>query len=683
MSSPSRSWLAKASIALAVGLIATFAPIPALTFAAVPVLERLPVDGTAVAGAQTRDHDHDHGDLDGDRVLDSALNVEEFSTVGVLLDGAPSEPVMVRTRSVDGNWSDWRELAVELDEGPDADSAEAAAAGAVAATEPIWVADAVGYELTMAATDADGAQVALVREEQRRVVTEATPLADAAMPRAFDIATRAAWGAQAVSSVSYGSTIDLAVVHHSVSSNSYSQAEVPGVIRGIQAYHMGGRGWSDIGYNFVVDRFGGVWEGRAGSLDGPTIGAHAAGFNTNSVGVVVLGDYTSATPSSAAVESVSRVVGWKLASHGTNPVGTVTRTAGTGSTRYAPGTTVQIPRVVGHGDVGSTSCPGSVRNSLGAIRPRAQEWAEWSWAASRPIGSLDAVGVGPGQVVATGWAADPDASAPMSVRMTVGSATVTGQSSIERPDVAALYPFAGSRAGFQVVANGVAPGYQDMCVTLVNQNFGLGDESLGCRPVVVPDPSGRAPTGSVDEASGFTGGFTMSGTYAIAAPGSVTQVGVEVDGTVSRWVTPSNNRFSARVVGVTAGTKRVCAVARSSFGTDTRINCRLVEVGGAAAIGSVDRIEYADGRIHVAGWALDPESTGAIPVGIAIGATRETQLATLPRADVAAAHPGYGAEHGFAASAPVGPGSHQVCVAFGAVGEGPSVLARCEQVIVK
>ena len=187
----------------------------------------------------------------------------------------------------------------------------------------------------------------------------------------------------------------------------------------------------------------------------------------------------------------------------------------------------------------------------------------------------------------------------------------------------------------------------------------------------------------MDEASGFTGGFTMSGTYAIAAPGSVTQVGVEVDGTVSRWVTPSNNRFSARVVGVTAGTKRVCAVARSSFGTDTRINCRLVEVGGAAAIGSVDRIEYADGRIHVAGWALDPESTGAIPVGIAIGATRETQLATLPRADVAAAHPGYGAEHGFAASAPVGPGSHQVCVAFGAVGEGPSVLARCEQVIVK
>ncbi len=163
----------------------------------------------------------------------------------------------------------------------------------------------------------------------------------------------------------------------------------------------------------------------------------------------------------------------------------------------------------------------------------------------------------------------------------------------------------------------------------------------------------------------------------------MTRIGVEVDGTVVQWVTPSANRFSARVVGLTAGTKRVCAVARTSFGTDTRINCRLVTVTGSSAIGSVDRIEYADGRIHVAGWALDPESTGAIPVGITIGATRETQLATLPRADVAAAYPGYGAEHGFAASAPVGTGNHQVCVAFGAVGAGPSVLARCEQVVVK
>lgn len=670
--------LVKASIALTVVLIALLAPLPSFTIADVPVLDRIEVTGTPSAGATTLDG-HDLGE---GRLSEVASTIEEFSTVGVLLDSPPTAPIMVRTRTDDGRWDEWRELAVALDEGPDGDSAEAA--GSVLATEPLWVGEAIGYELNISAEDAEGAEVAVVREHQRRVVAQSTPLAGAAVPRSVDISTRAAWGAAPPSDqVSYGSTIDLAVVHHSVSANDYGPSAVPGMIRSIQAFHMQGRGWSDIGYNFVVDRFGGVWEGRAGSLDGPTIGAHAGGFNTNSVGVVVLGDYSSASPSGAAIESVSRVAGWKLASHGTNPVGTVTRVAGTGSTRYAPGTTVNLPRVVGHRDVGSTSCPGSVWNTLGSIRPRAQDWAEWSWAASVPIGSVDGYGVGPGQVVATGWAADPDATSPMTVRMTVGGVTATARSVISRPDVQAVHPFAGPSSGFQVVANGVPPGYQDVCVTALNQNFGLGDLSLGCRPVIVTDPTGRAPTGSVDTATGFNGGFDVSGSFSIAAPGSVSQVGIEVDGSVRQWVAPSAQRFAGRIVGVTAGSKRVCAIARTSFGTETRINCRLVDVAGGSAIGSVDRIEYADGRIHVAGWALDRETLGSIPVRVSIGSVSETLLATWRRDDVAAAYPGYGPDHGFAASAPVGPGEHKVCVEFGGAGAGSNVLARCEQVVVK
>lgn len=714
---PARRRFAKAAIALVMGVLASFAPLPSMTFATVPVLQRLQVTGGAVAGAEeleelraaveehdapqdtvsdvatapgdvagadtAESHDEQH-QIGDDRVADVVTALEPFSTMGVLFDDEPSEPVLVRTRAADGRWGDWRELGVEVDEGPDADSAEAKAAGSRFGSEPIWVGDATGYELNLAPGDASGAEVALVREEERRIVTEATPVAGAAMPRSFDIRDRSAWGAVPPSpSISYGSTIDLAVVHHSVSSNDYSAAQVPGVIRGIQAYHMQGRGWSDIAYNFVVDRFGGVWEGRAGSLDGPTIGAHAAGFNTNSVGVVVLGDYVATNPTAAAVESVSRVIGWKLATHGTNPVGSVTRVAGTGSTKFAPGTTVQVPRVVGHGDVGATSCPGSISASLGHIRNRAQDWANWSWAASAPVGSVDGFAVAPGRVIATGWAADPDATVPMTVRMTVAGLTATTQSSVPRPDVQAAFAFAGPNSGFTVAAEGVPPGFHDVCVTALNQNYGLGDLSLGCRSVIVPDPTGRAPVGDVTSASGFVGGLTAAGSFSIPAPGTVTQVGIEVDGSVRQWVTPTGTSFSGRVAGVTAGNKRVCAIARTSFGTETRINCRLVDVAGASAIGSVDRIEYAGGRIHVAGWALDRESLGSIPVAVSIAGRRETVLANWRRDDVAAAFPDYGPDHGFGASAPVGAGNHQVCVEFGGVGAGANVLARCEQVVVK
>jgi uncharacterized protein with LGFP repeats len=75
----------------------------------------------------------------------------------------------------------------------------------------------------------------------------------------------------------YSSTIYAGWVHHTVNANDYSSAEVPGIIRSIYAYHMQGRGWSDIGYNFLVDRFGRLWEGRSGGIDRPVIGAHTWG----------------------------------------------------------------------------------------------------------------------------------------------------------------------------------------------------------------------------------------------------------------------------------------------------------------------------------------------------------------------------------------------------------------------
>ena len=82
-------------------------------------------------------------------------------------------------------------------------------------------------------------------------------------------------------------------------------AQAAAILRGIEVYHVKSNGWNDIGYNFLVDRYGTVYEGRAGGVDRNVIGAHALGFNTGSVGVAVMGTFTSAAPP-AAVETVAR-----------------------------------------------------------------------------------------------------------------------------------------------------------------------------------------------------------------------------------------------------------------------------------------------------------------------------------------------------------------------------------------
>ncbi|WP_069385632.1 FG-GAP-like repeat-containing protein [Cellulosimicrobium cellulans] len=139
------------------------------------------------------------------------------------------------------------------------------------------------------------------------------------------------------------------VVHHTAGSNDYTANQVPAIIRGIYAYHAQSRGWGDIGYNFLVDKFGRVWEGRAGGVDRAIIGAHASGVNSVRFGVSVMGNYDTAQVSGAAVDAVSAVVAWKLGLHGV---------------RGAGGDVV-----LGHRDVGQTSCPGvSLYAALPQIR---------------------------------------------------------------------------------------------------------------------------------------------------------------------------------------------------------------------------------------------------------------------------------------------------------------------------
>jgi uncharacterized protein with LGFP repeats len=184
------------------------------------------------------------------------------------------------------------------------------------------------------------------------------------------VQTRADWGADESwvrRAPSYASRVVAVTVHHTDNPNGYAPSDVPGLIRADYAYHVKARGWSDLGYNLLVDQFGRVWEGRRGGLGRATIGSHAQGFNTGTLGVAMLGDMTRARASVAAQKALARVIGYAAATWHFDPRTTV-RLTSRGSPRYPRGHVVTLHRVFGHGETGITACPGSLQQDLPRLR---------------------------------------------------------------------------------------------------------------------------------------------------------------------------------------------------------------------------------------------------------------------------------------------------------------------------
>jgi hypothetical protein len=164
------------------------------------------------------------------------------------------------------------------------------------------------------------------------------------------IYSRAQWGADErmrdKSSLHYGE-VHAGFVHHTVNANNYTAAQVPAIIRGIYAYHTQSRGWSDVGYNFLVDRFGRIWEGRYGGVDRPVVGAHTLGYNDDAFAMSAIGNYETARPSAALIDAYGRLFAWKLSLHGVS-AGSMKQWV---TKRY-------LAAINGHRDVGQTACPG-------------------------------------------------------------------------------------------------------------------------------------------------------------------------------------------------------------------------------------------------------------------------------------------------------------------------------------
>ena len=317
------------------------------------------------------------------RVLTPAeFTKKPFSMVGLTWDAASApDPasgaempfeLSVRTRS-HGTWSAWDELHADSDAPDSTDDADTAGAPERAGTAPTWVgpSDALQVRLDRFRGTLPAGLSALVIDPGSSAAD-----ADVGSPHVLSSAhaaiawptihRRREWGANEklrTSAPRYNDTIRSGFVHHTAGTNNYSPADVPKMIRGVYAYHVKGRGWSDIGYNFVVDKFGRTWEGRAGGVERAVLGAHTGGFNRDTFGVAALGNFEKAQPTPAMLAAIAQVFAWKFAMYGTepglDPLGKVTLLSqGGGTARFRAGKSATFVRISGHRDAGLTACPG-------------------------------------------------------------------------------------------------------------------------------------------------------------------------------------------------------------------------------------------------------------------------------------------------------------------------------------
>ncbi|MFJ4818386.1 N-acetylmuramoyl-L-alanine amidase [Streptomyces sp. NPDC088801] len=191
------------------------------------------------------------------------------------------------------------------------------------------------------------------------------------------IVTRRGWGANEglrESGFRYTKKVKAAFVHHTASGNNYRCSQVPSLIRSIYRYHVKSMGWRDIGYNFLIDKCGKIYEGRAGGVAKPVLGAHTLGFNSNSMGIAVLGSYGAKKPSKSAVKAVARLTAWKLGLYRVNPKGK-TYLKSAGSNLHRKGKKVRLNVISGHRDGFKTECPGrKLYGKLGSARSKAARY---------------------------------------------------------------------------------------------------------------------------------------------------------------------------------------------------------------------------------------------------------------------------------------------------------------------
>ncbi len=326
--------------------------------------------GVLTAGDQSRDLDP------GTATVGAVQSVPADATMAIVHGTGPLR-LAVRTTGGD-RVGEWQAIAIDGDEGPDALPGDEGHGEPAPAAGPIWLGtDVDDVEFVVVAGEAASFELTFLGSSE--IEPDLSPAGAVAAGVASAAAqppiipreqwAAAEWDYQKSACDEGPSVADhtrAMVIHHTVTTNSYAESDVDDLLRAIYHSHVVINGWCDVGYNFVVDRFGRIWETRTGSIEASVVGGHARGFNTSTVGVALLGQHhqgarpRAAAPSAAATSAVESLAAWKLGIHGVDPAGRtwLRNRSNTEPLRLAGDSWHHVPAVLGHRDLGVTSCPG-------------------------------------------------------------------------------------------------------------------------------------------------------------------------------------------------------------------------------------------------------------------------------------------------------------------------------------
>jgi N-acetylmuramoyl-L-alanine amidase/Domain of unknown function (DUF4214) len=351
------------------------APVAATRAAVTPTIASIPASATVSAQSTTTQT------VGAQTVLASvpARDTATFNLVGASWTTSSGITLQIQTKSATG-WTDWTDLSTEL-------SKDATDSTINSVADPLYVGDSTGIALR--ALGGPGASISgltaktvtspAVADDSRMATVSALTVSGIGAPQP-SIVSRAGWGADeslrtSCSNGTYDSTIKAAVIHHTAGTNDYTAAQSALIVRGVYAYHVRANGWCDIGYNFLIDKFGTIFEGRWGGIDKAVHGAHAGSWNTNTMGVSFMMNSDSLTLPDVSLQSAVSLLAWKLGGFYRDPLGTTTLVG-------AP-----EPVIFGHGVVMATDCPGTdIRARMQDIRN--QTYNAMYWVSKTPLYNL-------------------------------------------------------------------------------------------------------------------------------------------------------------------------------------------------------------------------------------------------------------------------------------------------------
>jgi YD repeat-containing protein len=413
------------------------------------------------------------------RMPAAAVAPIRFDLVGLHWQG--SGRVVFQTRSQVGRWSAWRRADPEAEDLPDRSSSEGRRRPGWHLGNPYWVgaSDRIAYRLV---GDVRRLRAWFVWSPVGHAVARRVSMAGSPQ-----IVPRQEWGANETikrAPPRYAKGVYFAIVHHTAGTNAYGPGASAAIVRGIELYHVRGNHWNDIGYNFLVDRYGQIFEGRAGGIDRNVIGAQAQGFNTGSVGVAVIGNYQSATVSPATEHALAALLAWRLDVAHVDPLATVTWRSG-GNPKYPRGTPVQLRAISGHRDTGFTSCPGTrlyaklpdlahqvasiglpklyaptVKGSLGGpiqFSARLSQVGYWTITVRDPAGAVAGRATGHGVNVAWTWDSTGRRGGGYTWTIEAGATTRPAQGTLGRSTTPPVSPPASLLSGLHVDPPVISP----------------------------------------------------------------------------------------------------------------------------------------------------------------------------------------------------------------------------------